>query len=129
MLLPAHTVLANGGLVAPVGCNLVALTARQTLVPVVCLTGLFKLTPRFPHEGQDTLNNLTSPAQAETPLDYAERMRRPNLYNKVALVNPIHDYIFPELIDLYVTNVGSFQPSYIYRLLAKYYHANDWDAF
>jgi translation initiation factor eIF-2B subunit beta len=28
-----------------------------------------------------------------------------------------------------VTNNGSFKPSYIYRLLAEYYHADDWESF
>lgn len=62
VILPAHAVLANGGLIAPSGCNLVVLGASQNSVPVVCLTGLFKLTPLYPHEGQDTLNDLLSPS-------------------------------------------------------------------
>lgn len=125
VILPAHAVLANGGLIAPSGCNMVVLGASQNSVPVVCLTGMFKLTPMFPHEGQDTLNDLLSPSSA---VEYAERNMNSSLSN-VDFVNPIHDYIRPELIDLYVTNVGSFQPSYIYRLLAEYYHSDDWESF
>jgi translation initiation factor eIF-2B subunit beta len=49
--------------------------------------------------------------------------------SEVELVNPVHDYIPPQLIDLHVTNIGGFQPSYIYRLLAEYYHSDDWEAF
>ena len=125
VILPAHAVLANGGLIAPSGCNMVVLGASQNSVPVVCLTGMFKLTPMFPHEGQDTLNDLLSPSSA---VEYAERNMNSSLSN-VDFVNPIRDYIRPELIDLYVTNVGSFQPSYIYRLLAEYYHSDDWESF
>jgi translation initiation factor eIF-2B subunit beta len=158
VILPAHAVLANGGLIAPSGCNMVVLGASQNSVPVVCLTGMytncllrviqsfgshhffdpshylntasfhigmFKLTPLFPHEGQDTLNDLLSPSSV---VDYAERNTNPAL-SDVDFVNPIHDYIRPELINLYVTNVGSFQPSYIYRLLAEYYHSDDWKSF
>ena len=47
----------------------------------------------------------------------------------VEFVNPVHDYIAPELINLYVTNAGAFQPSYIYRLLAENYHSDDWESF
>lgn len=40
VILPAHAVLANGGLIAPSGCNMVVLGASQNSVPVVCLTGM-----------------------------------------------------------------------------------------
>ena len=118
VLLPAHAVLANGGLVASSGCNLVTLAAAENAVPVVCLTGMFKLTPLFPHEGQDTLNDLLSPGSV---VDYESQQDE-----HVDFVNPLYDYIRPEHINLYVTNVGSFQPSYIYRLLSEYYHQDDW---
>lgn len=126
VILPAHAVLANGGLIAPSGCNLVVLGASQNSVPVVCLTGLFKLTPLYPHEGQDTLNDLLSPSGV---VEYAELIANGRVMSNVDFVNPMHDYIRPELINLYVTNVGSFQPSYVYRLLAEYYHSDDWAAF
>ena len=125
VILPAHAVLANGGLVAPSGCNMVALAASQNAVPVVCLTGIFKLTPLFPHEGQETLNDLLSPSAV---MNYSQLANKPALA-AVDFVNPVHDYIRPEMINLYVTDVGSFQPSYIYRLLAEYYHSDDWDIF
>ena len=124
VVLPAHAVLANGGLVASTGSNLVALAAHHNSVPVVCTTGLFKLCPVFPHEGQDTLNDLVSPSLV---IEYAE-MNEQSLGN-VEFVNPVHDFVRPEHIDLFITNVGSFQPSFIYRLLAEYYHADDWNCF
>lgn len=129
VILPAHAVLANGGLVAPSGSNLAVLAARQNSVPVVCLTGIFKLTPLFPHEGQDTLNDLLSPSPI---VDYVaqQQQRNKNRYGRrVDFVNPLHDYIQPQHISLYVTNVGSFQPSYVYRLLSEYYHPDDWAPF
>jgi len=124
VLLPAHAVLANGGLIASSGCNTMALAAHHNSVPTVCVTGMFKLCPMFPHEGQDTLNDLVSPSSV---IEYAEMSDR--LLEDVEFVNPVHDYIKPEHISLYVTNVGSFQPSFIYRLLAEYYHTDDWESF
>jgi len=124
VLLPAHAVLANGGLIAPSGSNMVALAAKQNSVPVVSIAGMFKLCPMYPHEGQDTLNDLISPSSV---VDYS-LMGDPVL-SEVEFVNPVHDYIPPQLIDLFVTNIGGFQPSYIYRLLAEYYHNDDWEAF
>ena len=124
VIIPAHAVLANGGLIATSGCNLVATAANHHSVPVVCITGIFKLCPVFPHEGQDTLNDLLSPAAV---VDYAALTDRK--LADVEFVNPLHDYIQPNQISLYVTNVGSFQPSFIYRLLAEYYHTDDWASF
>mgnify|MGYP000252025120 CR=1 FL=1 len=124
VLLSAHAVLANGGLIAASGSNMVALGAHNNAVPVVCITGMFKLCPMYPHEGQDTLNDLVSPSNV---LPYAQ-MGEP-WARGVELINPVHDYIKPEHVSLYVTNVGSFQPSYIYRLLAEYYHSDDWKSF
>jgi translation initiation factor eIF-2B subunit beta len=127
VILPAHAVLANGGLVAPSGSNLAVLAARQNSVPVVCLTGIFKLTPLFPHEGQDTLNDLLSPSPI---VEYvAQQQQQEGCHRRVDFVNPLNDYIQPQHISLYVTNVGSFQPSYVYRLLSEYYHPDDWAPF
>lgn len=124
VLLPAHAVLANGGLIAPSGCHMIALAAAHNSVPLVCLTGMYKLCPTYPHEGQDTLQDLVSP---HSIVDYAELSDR--IKSDVEFVNPVHDYIPPQTIGLYVTNIGAFQPSYIYRLLAEYYHQDDWEAF
>jgi len=115
---------ANGGLIAPSGSHMVALAANQNAVPVVCITGMFKLCPQYPHEGQNTLQDLVSPSSI---INYAE-MSDPIMSN-VEYIDPVHDYIPPQLINLYVTNIGAFQPSYIYRLLAEYYHSEDWESF
>jgi translation initiation factor eIF-2B subunit beta len=85
---------------------------------------MYKLCPTYPHEGQDTLQDLVSP---HSIVDYAELSDR--IKSDVEFVNPVHDYIPPQTIGLYVTNIGAFQPSYIYRLLAEYYHQDDWEAF
>jgi len=126
VLLPAHAVLANGGLVAPSGSRLAALAARELSVPVVVVTGLFKLCPLWPHEGQDTLNELLSP---DSLIGYKEANGGDGALSDVEILNPVHDYITPDLIKLYVTNVGGFQPSFVYRLLGEYYHNDDWEEF
>eukprot|EP00752_Nemacystus_decipiens_P002156 g2054.t1 len=61
VILSTHAVVANGGLIALNGSHAVALAAKDLSVPVVCVTGLFKLCPLFPHD-QDTFNCLLSPA-------------------------------------------------------------------
>jgi translation initiation factor eIF-2B subunit beta len=129
VILPAHAVLANGGLIAPKsGSHMVALAARLYSVPVLCCTGMFKLTPQYPHEQQNTLNDYVGPSTHYPVVDYATATASSSS-SYVEYINPVHDYIRPDLITLYVTNVGSFQPSYIYRLLAEYYHPDDWESF
>lgn len=128
VLLPAYAVLANGGLVTTSsGCNLVALAAYQHSVPVVCVTGLpYKLCPLYPHENQDTLQELVSPVP-DLVSDFTTLAGLDD--DEVELVNPRHDYIEPKHVSLYITNIGSFQPSFIYRLLAENYHTDDWKSF
>lgn len=42
-----------------------------------------------------------------------------------AAPNPAYDYVPPELVSLLITNQGPSHPSYIYRLIAEYYHQED----
>ena len=60
VIVGAHGVMANGGLVATAGCHLLALAAQNASVPVVVCAGLYKLTPLFP-SGPHPFNMLLSP--------------------------------------------------------------------
>lgn len=41
------------------------------------------------------------------------------------VANPAYDYVPPHLISLFITDSGGHAPSYVYRLLAEYYNADD----
>jgi translation initiation factor eIF-2B subunit beta len=56
VLVGAHAVLANGGVIAPAGVHLVALAAKRHSIPFVVLVGLHKLSPLFPHDPDVTFN-------------------------------------------------------------------------
>ena len=43
--------------------------------------------------------------------------------------NPARDYVPPELVSLFITNIGGNHASYIYRLLSEYYHQEDYHIF
>lgn len=52
VIVGAHAVMANGGVIAPVGMNMVALAAQRHAVPFVVVAGSHKvyfytLSPRF----------------------------------------------------------------------------------
>jgi translation initiation factor eIF-2B subunit beta len=119
VVIACHAVMANGGLLVPSGGHMIALAARQYSVPVVCITGLYKLCPLYPHD-QDTFNELNTPSPA---LRFGEHSA---FSIEVDVVNPAFDYIPPDLVDLFITNFGGHQPSYIYRLLAEYYSPQDY---
>eukprot|EP00898_Chlorokybus_atmophyticus_P002746 jgi/Chlat1/3472/Chrsp23S03674 len=123
-----HAVMANGGVIAPVGLHMVALAAKQHAVPFVILAGLHKLSPIYPHDPDTTLNDIGSPADiidydALTDCLYAEGFEeRAQLH----VANPAFDYIPPHLISLFITDTGGHNPSYVYRLLAEYYSPEDY---
>ena len=56
VLVGAHAVLANGGVIAPSGVQMVALAAQRHSIPFVVLVGLHKLSPLFPHDPDVTYN-------------------------------------------------------------------------
>ncbi len=115
VIVGAHAVMANGGLIATAGCHLLALAAQHHSVPLVACAGLYKLTPLFP-SGPDQFNVLLSP---QPMLQYDEGVQG------VHTPNPAFDYVPPELVALLITNIGGNHASYIYRLLAEYYHQED----
>jgi translation initiation factor eIF-2B subunit beta len=73
VIVAAHAVLANGGMLSDCGTNMVATAAKHYSVPVICVTvrahgwggasaltfvqGLYKLCPLYPFS-QDTFNDL-----------------------------------------------------------------------
>ena len=61
VVLPTHAVMANGALLTHAGGHLLALAAREHAVPVLCVTGLYKLSPVHPHD-PDAFSDLNSPA-------------------------------------------------------------------
>ena len=87
---------------------------------VVCLAGTYVMTPLFAHNQRSVLQQLLSPINI-IPYELST-----DNSNNIEVIVPAFDYISPDLLDLYVTNNGSHQPSYIYRLLAELYHCNDY---
>mmetsp|Transcript_22575 Transcript_22575/g.78990 ORF Transcript_22575/g.78990 Transcript_22575/m.78990 type:complete len:402 (-) Transcript_22575:119-1324(-) len=118
VIIGAQAVMANGGLISHSGAHLLALAAQYHSVPFVCVTGLLKLCPLYPHD-QDTFNDLLSPTAV---LSFEEA----DVMDAVEVLNPEFDYVPPKLVDLFVTNAYGVQPSYVYRLLAEYYSPEDY---
>ena len=44
----------------------------------------------------------------------------------VEVLNPAFDYVPPELVALFITELSGLQPSYVYRILVERYHPDDY---
>ena len=119
VILAPHTVLANGSLIAPAGASTICLAAQAHHVPVVVLSGVYKLSPIYPFD-TDELIEYGDPGKV-VPFEDGEFM------DKVDVVNPVFDWVDAELVSLYVTNLGGCAPSFLYRIVADHYWAEDVD--
>jgi len=117
VIVGTHAVMANGGLIAISGTHMLAVAAKHYSVPLMVCTGLYKLSPLYPYD-QDTFNDIVSPGSI-IKFEDADR------FDNVHVESPGYDYIPPELVDLFVTNLGGHNPSYIYRLLVEFYNPED----
>ena len=115
VIIGAHAIMADGGVLGASGTDMVTSSAVYFRVPIVCVTGLFKLSPYYPHN-QDSFNELESPG---TVFPYAKIPR------EVRVLNPVYDYVPPSKIDLFVTNRGGHPPGYMNRHLSEMYSIHD----
>lgn len=119
VLLAPHAVLADGSLVAAAGASTIAHAAQAHKVPVVVLSGVYKLSPVFPFDAQELIE-YGDPSKV-VPYEDGEFM------DKVDVVNPVFDFVEAESVDLYITNLGGCAPSFLYRIVADHYRSEDID--
>uniref|UniRef100_A0A8D0AQ29 Translation initiation factor eIF2B subunit beta n=1 Tax=Sander lucioperca TaxID=283035 RepID=A0A8D0AQ29_SANLU len=117
VIIGTQTVLANGGLRAVNGTHTLALAAKHHSTPLIVCAPMFKLSPQFPNE-EDTFHKFVSPHEV---LPFTEG----EILSKVNVHCPVFDYVPPELITLFISNIGGHAPSYIYRLMSELYHPED----
>jgi len=98
VIIGTHAIMANGGLVAHSGAYMIALAAQAHSVPVYVIGPMYKMTPLFPFDFL-TFNELLSPQDI---LKLGEHDRKQN----IEVIVPAYDYVPPELVSLYVTNLG-----------------------
>ncbi|XP_053202502.1 translation initiation factor eIF-2B subunit beta-like [Panonychus citri] len=120
VIIGTHSVMANGGLKAISGSYALAYAAKNHSVPLTVCTPIFKITPNYliSHD-QVAFNKFVSPHQV---LQFNEAPYA----TETEVVNPVFDYVPPELVNGFVTNWGFYTPSYVYRLLSELYHRKDY---
>ncbi|WFD32544.1 GCD complex subunit gcd7 [Malassezia sp. CBS 17886] len=121
VILGARCVLANGGILAPVGAKAIAMAAREHSTPVVALAGVYKISPDWTWTNPERLaaSNQGPPAEV---VNYASS---PVLAEHADIANPRWDLLIPGDLDVIITNVGEHPPSYVYRLIQENYHDED----
>ncbi|KAG1400672.1 hypothetical protein G6F60_006889 [Rhizopus arrhizus] len=117
VVLGAHAVLANGALVSVSGSHLLAAAAKHHSTPVLVCTALYKLSPLFAYDADAF--NVTVPPQ--NVLSFQEGA----IIDKVTITNPYYDYVAPEYVSLFIHNLGSAPPTYVYRLINDNYDPED----
>ncbi|KAI9642933.1 GCD complex subunit gcd7 [Ciborinia camelliae] len=117
VILATHSVIANGGLVAAAGARIIAKAAKFHKVSVIVVSGVYKLSPEYPFEFE-SLIEYGDPGNAVGFEDG-------EFVDKVEVDNPLFDYVPPDLVDFYITNLGTHAPSYLYRIVADHYKSED----
>lgn len=107
VIIGTKAVFVNGGTISSTsGVSSVCECAREFKTPVFAVAGLYKLSPLYPFDVEKFVEFGGS--QRILPLMDPQ--------NRLDIINPITDYVPPENIDIYITNIGGFAPSFIYRI-------------
>ncbi|CEP63322.1 translation initiation factor eIF2B subunit beta LALA0_S07e07492g [Lachancea lanzarotensis] len=121
VIIGAKTVFTNGGTISSTaGVSSVCECAREFKTPVFAVAGLYKLSPLYPFD----IEKFVEVGGSQRVLPNMETHRMGN-HNRLDTVNPIADYVPPENIDIYITNIGGFAPSFIYRVVWDNYKQQD----
>jgi translation initiation factor eIF-2B subunit beta len=97
VILATHAVIANGGLIAAAGARIIAKAAKVHRTPVIVVSGVYKLSPEYPFE----FESLIEYGDPGSIIGYDEGI----LVENLEVDNPVYDYVPPELVDLYITNL------------------------
>ncbi len=97
VILGANVVLANGGLITAVGSKTIAKAARMHRTPVVFLSGIYQISPENP----SNIDSLIEFGSASNVFAYEDG----ESVRKFDVENPLDDYVPPDLVDLFITNL------------------------
>lgn len=117
VIVGTRCVFANGGSITSSGVSAVVECAKEHRTPVFVVSGLYKLSPSYPFNRE----SLIEVGNSGNVIKYQES----NLVEKAEVANPLFDYVPPENIDIFITNVGGISPNFIYRIVLDNYKPED----
>ncbi|XP_017384125.1 translation initiation factor eIF-2B subunit beta isoform X2 [Cebus imitator] len=97
--------------------NLSKAGIETTVMTDAAIFAVMSRVNKFPNE-EDSFHKFVAP---EEVLPFTEG----DILEKVSVHCPVFDYVPPELITLFISNIGGNAPSYIYRLMSELYHPDD----
>ena len=113
VIIAAHGIMATGGIIAQSGALIIAHAAKAHQVPVLVLSGSYKLTPLHPINSL-SYNELLSP-------NLVFRTEENDMPTNVTAIVPTFDYVPPKLVDLILCNQEGYTSENIYRAFNSLY--------
>ncbi|KAH3903256.1 related to Translation initiation factor eIF-2B subunit beta [Saccharomycodes ludwigii] len=111
VILGCKQIFSNGACIASTtGVTSCCECAKEFKTPVFAVAGLYKLSPLYPFNISDFIEIGSG---GHISLD------------RLMTVNPLDDYVPPENIDIVITNIGGFAPSFMYRIVWDNYKQED----
>ncbi|KXX81925.1 putative translation initiation factor eIF-2B subunit beta [Madurella mycetomatis] len=113
----AKAVYQNGGLLVDSGSCIAAQAAHEYLKPVIVLSPVYKFCPEDP-------SDEVSRGDLGNPSSYVSYANGPEV-DALDVENTVTDYIPPELVDVYLTNLGPQTRHHLASILADHYKTED----
>lgn len=113
VLISARAVLANGGCIAASGVAMACHAAKQFTKPVLSIAGSYKLSPIYPFD----VESLIEVGNSGKVVDFKDD----ELVDRLEVINPLYDYIAPDLVDIVISTDGGASPNFMYRLILDNY--------
>ncbi|KAK4147958.1 uncharacterized protein C8A04DRAFT_33527 [Dichotomopilus funicola] len=117
VIFSAKAVYQNGGLLVDSGSCIAAQAAHEYLKPVIALCPVYKFCPEDP-------SDEVSRGELGNPSDYVSYANGPAV-GALDVENTVTDYIPPDLVDVYLTNLGPQTQHHLANILADHYKTED----
>lgn len=120
VIIDSDAVFVNGGCISNSGSANVTDCAKEHKTPVFAVSDFYKFSPLYPYN----IEHLLHVGKSSKVLDYSNETIVPKID---VVTNFLTDYIPPENIDIFITNIGGIAPSFIYKIILDYYKTEDND--
>ena len=129
VIVGTHSIMADGGLKALNGVYTVALAASHYSVPFIVAASMHKLTPQYyTRANKEEFGCFVSPQEVlKGGSGGGEGLANAKIASKLHAQCPLFEYVPPDLVTLFISNMSGYAPSYVYRLLQELYHPDDYE--
>ena len=127
VIVGTQSIMADGGLRAASGIYTVAQAAFQYSVPFIVTASMHKLTPRYyTTMNKEDFGCFVSPQEIlRGGSGGGKGVANGKMASKIHAAYPLFEYVPPDLVTLFISNMSGHAPSYVYRLLSELYHPDD----